>query len=59
MFKNYSTWVLLGFVLEFIVALYFLWIDPENTSIKWKTFTTIVVIVLSFVLLRGAYEQHW
>lgn len=59
MFENHVTWVLLGFVLEFIEALYFLWRDPENTSVKWKIFTTIVVITLSFVLLRGAYEQHW
>lgn len=58
MLKHYSTWILLGFGLEFIIALYFLWRDPENTSIKWKVFTTIVVITLSFVLLRGVYE-HW
>lgn len=50
-------WVLLGFVLEFMIALYFLW---KNLIPKfWKITTTLLVVIFSIILLRGAYEQHW
>lgn len=52
-----ASWVLLGFVLEFMIALYFLW---KNLIPKfWKITTTLLVVIFSIILLRGAYEQHW
>lgn len=52
-----ASWVLLGFVLEFMVTLYFLW---KNLIPKfWKITTTLLVVIFSIILLRGAYEQHW
>lgn len=55
-----ASWVLLGFVLEFMIALYFLWKNPPITISKfWKIITTLLVVIFSIILLRGAYEQHW
>lgn len=49
--------VLLGFVLEFMIALHFLW---KNLITKfWKIATTLLAVIFSIILLRGAYEQHW
>ena len=52
-----GSWVLLGFVLEFMIALYFLWKNPITKF--WKIATTLLVVIFSIILLRGAYEQHW
>lgn len=52
-----GSWVLLGFVLEFMIALYFLWKNPVSKF--WKIVTTLLVMIFSYILLRGAYEQHW
>ena len=52
-----GSWVLLGFVLEFMLALYFLWKNPLTNF--WKIATTLLVVIFSIILLRGAYEQHW
>nr|DAK07043.1 MAG TPA: hypothetical protein [Caudoviricetes sp.] len=52
-----GSWVLLGFVLEFMIALYFLWKNPLTKF--WKITTTLLVVIFSIILLRGAYEQHW
>ena len=55
-----GSWVLLGFVLEFMIALYFLWKSPSIAIAKsWKITTTLLVVIFSIILLRGAYEQHW
>ena len=55
-----GSWVLLGFVLEFMIALYFLWNNPPIAVSKfWKITTTLLVVIFSIILLRGAYEQHW
>ena len=55
-----GSWVLLGFVLEFMIALYFLWKNPLIAIPKfWKITTTLLVVIFSIILLRGAYEQHW
>nr|DAV24255.1 MAG TPA: hypothetical protein [Caudoviricetes sp.] len=55
-----GSWVLLGFVLEFMIALYFLWKNPSIVVSKfWKIATTLLVVIFSIILLRGAYEQHW
>lgn len=55
-----GSWVLSGFVLEFMIALYFLWKDPLIVIPKfWKITTTLLVVIFSIILLRGAYEQHW
>lgn len=55
-----ASWVLLGFVLEFMIALYFLWKNPPIAISKfWKITTTLLVVIFSIILLRGAYEQHW
>lgn len=55
-----GSWVLLGFVLEFMIALYFLWKNPPIVVSKfWKITTTTIVVIFSIILLRGAYEQHW
>ena len=55
-----ASWVFLGFVLEFMVALYFLWKNPPIVVLKfWKITTTLLVVIFSIILLRGAYEQHW
>lgn len=52
-----ASWVLLGFVLEFMIALYFLW--KNHLTKFWKITTTLLVVIFSIILLRGAYEQHW
>ena len=52
-----GSWVLLGFVLEFMIALYFLWKNPLTKF--WEITTTLLVVIFSIILLRGAYEQHW
>lgn len=52
-----ASWVLLGFVLEFILALFFMWKNSIPRS--WKIATTLLVVIFSIILLRGAYEQHW
>lgn len=52
-----GSWVLLGFVLEFMIALHFLWKNAIPRS--WKIVTTLLVMIFSYILLRGAYEQHW
>lgn len=55
-----GSWVLLGFVLEFMIALYFLWKNLDSTIPRsWKIATTLLVVIFSYILLRGAYEQHW
>nr|DAJ67269.1 MAG TPA: hypothetical protein [Caudoviricetes sp.] len=55
-----GSWVLLGFVLEFMIALGFLWKNPDSTIPRsWKITTTLLVVIFSIILLRGAYEQHW
>lgn len=55
-----ASWVLLGLVLEFMIALYFLWKNPLITLTKfWKITTTLLVVIFSIILLRGAYVQHW
>lgn len=55
-----GSWILLGFVLEFMIALYFLWKNPPIVVSRfWKITTTLLVVIFSIILLRGAYEQHW
>ena len=55
-----ASWILLGFVLEFMIALGFLWKNPPIAVSKfWKIATTLLVVIFSYILLRGAYEQHW
>ena len=54
------SWILIGFVVELMIALGFLWKNPDNTIPKsWKIVTTLLVMIFSYILLRGAYEQHW
>lgn len=52
--------ILIGFVVELMIALGFLWKNPDNTIPRsWKIVTTLLVMIFSYILLRGAYEQHW
>lgn len=54
------SWILIGFVVELMIALGFLWNNPDNTIPRyWKIVTTLLVMIFSYILLRGAYEQHW
>lgn len=54
------SWILIGFVVELMIALGFLWKNPDNTIPRsWKIVTTLLVMIFSYILLRGAYEQHW
>ena len=55
-----GSWILIGFVVELMIALYFLWKNPPIVVSKfWKITTTLLVVIFSIILLRGAYEQHW
>lgn len=54
------SWILIGFVVELMIALGFLWKNPDSTIPRsWKIVTTLLVMIFSYILLRGAYEQHW
>ena len=52
-----ASWILIGFVVELMIALGFLWKNPVSKF--WKITTTLLVVIFSYILLRGAYEQHW
>ena len=52
-----ASWVLLGFVIEFMIALGFLWKNPVSKF--WKIVTALLVMIFSYILLRGAHGQHW